>query len=250
MPQHLADETLGLLAPASSSAYFLDVDGTLLDIKPHPDDVVADPELRELLMALYDRAGGAVALISGRTIDDLDRIFAPLRLPAAGAHGAMLRFSDGSMFEAQGGDLRAASKVIEEFVRARPGLLFEDKGAALTIHYRQNPEMRQEVLELLSRCSVENDLIVLEGKMVAELKLAQFNKGTAIGTFMGRSPFSLRKPVFIGDDRTDEYGFDAVNQMDGVSIRVDRAGCATSARYRVAEPSALRAQLQTILSTF
>jgi trehalose 6-phosphate phosphatase len=250
LPPDLAEGALATLAPPASSAYFLDVDGTLLDIKPHPGDVIADPALQELLTALQKKAGGALALISGRTIDDIDRIFAPLRLPAAGTHGAMLRFGDGSTAEVQGAPLRGASTIIEAFVAAHPELLFEDKGAALTIHFRQNPELRSEVLALLSSCAVANDLVVLEGKMVAELKLAEFNKGTAIGTFMGLAPFSGRKPVFVGDDLTDEYGFDIVNKMDGLSIRVDRADHATKAHFRLVEPAALRAQLMALLSAF
>ncbi len=249
-PHDLAEGGLAALAPPASSAYFLDVDGTLLDIKPHPGDVVADPALQELLMALQEKAGGAVALISGRTIQDIDRIFAPLRLPAAGTHGAMLRFDDGSTADAQSAPLQAVSGTVEAFVAAHPGLLFENKGAALTIHFRQRPELRPEVLALLSQCAIESDFVVLEGKMVAELKLVEFNKGTAIGTFMGLSPFSGRKPVFVGDDVTDEYGFDIVNKMDGLSIRVDRVEHPTKAHFRLVEPAALRAQLMTLLTAF
>jgi len=248
LPMPLADGMLAVLAPPESSAYFLDVDGTLLDIRPQPGDVIADPALRELLLALHDKAGGALALVSGRTVEDLDRVFAPLRLPSAGTHGAKLRFGDGSTVEAQGELLRAASGIIEAFVATHSGLLFEDKGAALTVHFRHAPELRSEVLALLTSCTIENDLTVLEGKMVAELKLAQFNKGTAIGTFMKRATFSGRRPVFIGDDVTDEYGFDAVNKMSGLSIRIDRWGAATKAHYRLDEPAALRAQLAMLLA--
>ncbi len=247
LPRSLAEGALAAMAPPATSAYFLDVDGTLLDIKPHPGDVIADPALQDLLIALHARAGGALALISGRTVDDLDRIFAPLRLPAAGTHGAVLRFGDGSIVEAHGEHLRAASKAVSDYVASHPGLLFEDKGAALTVHFRQNPELRDEVLALLSGCASDDHLMVLEGKMVAELKLAQFNKGTAVGTFMGQSPFSGRKPIFVGDDVTDEYGFDIVNKMDGLSIRVDSVERATKASYRLVEPAVLRAQLASLL---
>jgi trehalose 6-phosphate phosphatase len=249
LPISLADGALASLAPPASSAYFLDVDGTLLDIRPQPGDVIADPALQQLLLALHDKAGGALALVSGRTIEDLDRIFAPLRLPAAGTHGAKLRFGDGTTIEAQGELLRAASGIIEAFVVTHPGLLFEDKGAALTVHFRHAPELRSEVLALLSSCTIENDLVVLEGKMVAELKLAQFNKGTAVGTFMNLAAFSKRRPVFIGDDVTDEYGFDIVNKMSGLSIRIDRAANNVSkAHYRLGEPAALRAQLEVLVA--
>jgi len=250
LPRDLADGALAALAPVESSAYFLDVDGTLLDIKPRPGDVVADPALQELLIALHDKTGGALALVSGRTIEDLDRIFNPLRLPAAGTHGAMLRFGDGSIAEVHGERLRPASSVIQTFVAEHPGLLFEDKGAALTVHFRHSPELRNEVLALLASCVSGDDLAVLEGKMVAELKLSHFNKGTAIGTFMGQPPFFGRKPVFVGDDVTDEYGFESVNKMNGLSIRIDRADHATKAHFRLADPAALRAELMTVLSPF
>jgi trehalose 6-phosphate phosphatase len=243
----LTEGVLASLAPPASSAYFLDVDGTLLDIQPHPGDVIADPSLLKLLTDLHDKAGGALALVSGRTVEDIDRIFAPLHLPVAGTHGAKMRFGDGSIVEVKGETLRSASAVLEAFVSAHPGLLFEDKGAALTIHFRQKPDMRTDVLALLASCTVDNDLVVLEGKMVAELKPAEFNKGTAVATFMQLAPFVGRKPVFIGDDVTDEYGFDAVNRMDGVSIRVDRVAQTTKAIYRVDQPKTVRERLSSLL---
>ncbi len=172
-------------------------------------------------------------------------LFAPLRLPAVGVHGAMMRFGDGSGFEVEGKGLREASHAIETFVAAHPGLLFEDKGASLTVHFRHLPELRAQVLAQLKSWA-SDEFLVLEGKMVAELKLAHFNKGTAIGTFMGRQPFSSRRPIFIGDDITDEYGFDTINKLDGISIRVGRAEEVTKARYRLSEPAAVRAQLGAI----
>ncbi len=248
LPLALTDGALATLAPASSSAYFFDVDGTLLDIKSQPGDVVADPALRDILTTLQDKVGGALALVSGRTIQDIDRIFAPLRFAAAGTHGAMLRFSDGLMAGVTSEPFREVSGLIEAFVAANPGLLFENKGAALTVHFRHAPEMRPAVLALLADCIQENNFVILEGKMVAELKLAQFNKGTALESFMERAPFLGRKPVFVGDDVTDEYGFAYVNKMDGLSIRVDRTESATNARFRLLDPAALRAQLTAILS--
>jgi len=247
-PELLSKAGILSLAPAESSAYFLDVDGTLLDIKPHPGDVIADAELKDLLVGLSERTGGAVALVSGRTIEDIDRIFAPLSLPAAGTHGAVIRLQDGSVSGAEGAALRAASHVLEAYVQQHQGLLFEDKGAALTIHFRHKPELREDVLALLADCAAGKDLSVLEGKMVAELKLTHFNKGTAIETFMSQAPFIGRKPVFIGDDITDEYGFVAVNQLDGCSIRVDRIGALTKAAYRLIEPCDVRAQLAQLLA--
>jgi trehalose 6-phosphate phosphatase len=246
-PELLSDAAMRSLAPAASCAYFLDVDGTLLDIKPHPDDVIADPELCKLLVALRDKAGGALALVSGRTLSDIDRIFSPFIFPAAGTHGATIRFEDGSLLNTSGDALRTASRVLEAFVAQHSGLLFEDKGPALTVHFRQNPELRMEVLALLAECAAGKDLVVLEGKMVAELKLTQFNKGTAVQAFMAQPQFKGRRPVFIGDDVTDEYGFDAVNRLKGFAIRVDRIGSMTKAAYRLMSPSDVRAQLGSLL---
>ena len=214
---------LAKLAPLSDCAYFLDVDGTLLEIRPRPQDVVANEELRALLTEIGAACNGALALVSGRMIDDVDRIFAPLALPAAGLHGAEVRFSDGSRTLAQSSVMDVARPRLRQFAADHPGLTLEDKGATLALHFRQRPELAGEVLAALAQFAQDPELAVQEGKMVAELKQVHHNKGAAIAALLETPPFCGRRPVFIGDDLTDESGFQSVNAKGGVSVRIGLA---------------------------
>jgi trehalose 6-phosphate phosphatase len=239
---------LARIAPLSSCAYFLDADGTLLDIMPRPEDVVADETLRALLAGLSGAARGALALVSGRAISDIDRIFAPLVFPVSGLHGAEIRFPDGSRISPSNGAMDGVRPPLAVFMAAHPGLRLEDKGAALAIHFRQTPELADEVLEFLARLARENGIAVQEGKMVAELKEARHDKGNGIAALLARPPFSGRKPVFIGDDLTDESGFLFVNRQGGVSVRVGSAGIASHARYRLRDQASVRSELHRLLA--
>lgn len=241
-PEVMPPGGLAKLATASSCAFFFDVDGTLLDIKPRPEDVISDEELRRLLVALARGAGGAVALVSGRMIDDIDRIFAPLVFPAAGLHGAEIRFPDGSRTRAESAVMDAARPKLRAFVAARPGARLEDKGATLAIHFRQRPDLAGEVLAFLAGFA-QGGLAVQEGKLVAELKQIQYNKGAAIAALLQAAPFLGRRPVFIGDDLTDEKGFRVVNEKGGITVRVGPVGEATEARLRLDDPAALQREL-------
>ncbi len=236
------------LAPLSGSAYFLDVDGTLLEIKPRPGDVVADADLRALLTDLACAASGALGLVSGRAIDDLDRIFAPLMFPAVGQHGAEIRFPDQSRRLPSRTAMDPVRQPLADFAAAHPGLSLEDKGAALTVHFRQAPERAGEVLEFLAKLARESGLAVQQGKMVAELKEAHHDKGRGIAALLATTPFAGRKPVFIGDDLTDESGFHFVNAQGGISVRAGSAGDATHARYLLRDPSEVRGELHRLLA--
>jgi trehalose 6-phosphate phosphatase len=246
VPEFLPPGDLAKAAPASACAFFLDVDGTLLDIRPRPEDVLADPQLRALLLGLQGAADGALALVSGRKIDDIDRIFAPLIFTAAGLHGAEIRFPDGSRIAAQGGAMDPVRPTLRDFVARHPGLRLEDKGATLAVHFRQRPELAGEVLGAVAAFA-QDGLAVQEGKMVAELKQVQYAKGTAIAALLAASPFLGRRPVFIGDDLTDESGFRFVNVQGGVSVKVGPAEGATEAQHRLVDPAALRAELGALL---
>jgi trehalose 6-phosphate phosphatase len=208
-------------------ALFLDVDGTLLEIMRHPDDVHAGPRLKHLLAAASESLGGALALVSGRTIASLDRMFAPLRFPAAGMHGLERRDANGAVHHPEGDAdrLAAARRGLIDFVQSVAGLQLEDKGAALALHYRNAPALEDECRHRIenAREAAGEDFHVQQGKMVLELKPSGRNKGTAIAAFMDEAPFHGRQPVFIGDDFTDEDGFRAVNEMGGLSIRVGEA---------------------------
>ncbi len=204
-------------------ALFLDVDGTLLGIESHPDRVVADAALRELLDRLSLQTGGALALVSGRTLAALDRIFAPLVLPAAGAHGSELRASRDGAHSGVSHVLPAGVfAALEDFAAAHDGLVLEPKPGGASLHYRRAPELEHECRRLLHTLmdGLWSGHRLIDGKMVLELVPAGASKGDAIRTLMHEVPFAGRRPVFIGDDTTDEDGFNVVNAMGGTSIRV------------------------------
>ena len=224
---------------ARRTAFFLDVDGTLLGFQERPEDVVADEALLALLRALCEKAGGAVALVSGRMISDLDRIVAPLELPAGGVHGAELRFADGRREAAAGTAIAVVREAAADFVASHPGSRLEDKGgAAIALHYRQAPELAGEIDAFLERTVTDPALAVQHGKMVAEVKPAGCHKGKAIEALMATTPFAGRAPLFMGDDLTDEHGFATVDDLGGISIKI--GGEATIARHRLADTSAVR----------
>ena len=232
-----------------SSALFLDVDGTLLEIAPRPELVRVPPGLPSLLARLADRRGGALAVISGRRIDDIDRCLRPWRGAAAGVHGGERRDAEGRLIASGDttADREAAAALdrlrppLREMERRHPGILLEDKGKTLAVHYRQAPDTEGEVraaVERLLRGEAER-LRLIAGKMVFELQPAHHGKDRAVAAFMAEAPFRGRIPVFIGDDTTDEYGFAEVNRRGGVSIRVGERGAATAAAYRLPSVSAV-----------
>ena len=217
---------------AESTALFLDVDGTLLDIQDDPAAVRANATLIELLVKLEQRLDGALSLISGRSVADIDRVFAPAKFPAAGAHGVELRIRDGE--DARQAGMRLPDGLFEkaeDFVSERPGLLVERKHAGLALHYRRAPELesvcRDFIAELMR--GLGDDFRLIDGKMVLELAPRDHHKGEAIREMLQHEPFAGRRPIFVGDDVTDEDGFHVVNELGGVSIRVG-AGTATAAR--------------------
>lgn len=233
-------------------ALFLDVDGTLLDIAPSPDAVVVPPGLPEVLAGLNERLGGAIALVTGREITVIDRLLAPLRLPVAGVHGAELRLPDGTL---KGTMVNPAMPrilaALGEFVAANEGLLIEDKGRAVAVHYRLNPALGEDV-EAFARELVESDTEGLEiqpGKMVVEVRPAKVDKGRAISLFLEEEPYLGRIPLMIGDDWTDEPAFRTANARGGRSIRVGRDKRATEANESIADPDAVRHWLANMART-
>lgn len=209
--------------PSPGYAFFFDVDGTLLDLRERPDEVACPPEVRSLLSELREAANGALALVSGRRIETLDEIFSPLRLPAAGLHGAERRDARGMLHQLHP-DPRALARVRQgavEVAQSIPGILLEDKGISLALHYRRAPEQGDAVAKRLEALVASvPEYGVKRGKMVWELRPAGCDKGRAIEAFLAEAPFADRQPVFVGDDLTDEDGFQVVNQRDGYSIRI------------------------------
>lgn len=230
---------------AADWAFFLDVDGTLLEHADTPDAVRVDGAMRNLLSDLQAGARGALALISGRSVADLDRLFAPLALAAAGQHGAERRDGAGRVHrhDFPEAPVRRAAARLAAFAGAHPGLLLEDKGRSLALHYRLAPQLEDEARALVDEVLSElgEGFELQRGKMVLELRPGGRDKGSSIAEFMAEAPFRGRVPVFVGDDLTDEFGFGVVNGMGGVSVKVGEG--TSQARWRIADAAAVRAWL-------
>jgi trehalose 6-phosphate phosphatase len=235
------------LAPRRD-ALFLDFDGTLVDIAPTPDSVRPAPGLPDLLDALSRRLGGALAIVTGRPVEAVDRFLSPLRLPVAGLHGRDRRLADGSRERGavDRGAVDAARVRLRALAERWPGTVIEDKGESVALHYRQAPEAGAAALEeaLAIEAGSGGALRLVPGKMVVELVPAGADKGAAVLALLDLPPFRGRVPVFAGDDVTDEAGFAAVNRLGGLSVRVGPAPGATSAaRAAVPDVPALHAWL-------
>jgi trehalose 6-phosphate phosphatase len=233
--------------PSIAWCLFLDVDGTLVELTDTPQGAAADAELKALLAQVRDVLGGAVALVSGRSIDRLDELFAPLRLPAAGLHGVERRSASGERFGVGGIDpeLDAARRRLQEFVAAHPAALLEDKRRTLAIHFRREPPLEAPLRRITAELAAASAgrYHVQEGSMVFELKPVGSSKATAIGDFLGEAPFLGRLPVFIGDDLTDRDGFALVESRGGIPIAV---GGRVRARVQLEDPAAVHGLLRAI----
>jgi trehalose 6-phosphate phosphatase len=233
------------LLPAHAWCLFLDVDGTLLEIVDTPFDSHAGEALKSLLRRVADRLGGAVALVSGRSIDYLDSLFAPLHLPIAGLHGVERRTAAGVLYglDIDASRLDAARATLGALVAAHPGTLLEDKGRTVAVHFRLAPQfeavVRRVVADVAANLGPSYD--VQGGNMMLEIKPSGFSKGAAIEDFMQEPPFSGRRPVFLGDDLTDLDGFQVVEARGGISIGV---GTRVTGQCQLADPQAVRAWLE------
>ncbi|HUL02950.1 MAG TPA: trehalose-phosphatase [Gemmatimonadales bacterium] len=231
--------------PRSDWAYFFDIDGTLLDIADSPGGVRLDHDLGARIEALYRFSGGAVALISGRSIRDVDALFHAVHLPAAGQHGTERRNARGHVTRhATPVTLDGAHDRLRVAVAGRAGLLLEYKGLSLALHYRRAPSLGGYAHRLVRSVLPELGGVfsIQSGKRVVELKPAGKDKGGAVREFMEETPFRGRVPVFVGDDRTDEYGFAMVNRLRGHSIKVGPGP--SVARWRLRDVAAVRAWLE------
>jgi trehalose 6-phosphate phosphatase len=223
-------------------ALFLDFDGTLADIAPRPEAVVVPPGLIEVLQRLSERLQGALAVVSGRRLADLDTFLAPLKLPAAAEHGALRRLASGRLTEPRPLDLGHATEVAEALTRRYPRLRMERKTSSVAVHYRAQPQLAQTCVAALAQaCERTPGVELLRGKCVVELKPLGVDKGQALACFMKEPPFAGRRPWFAGDDLTDEPGFAWAQQAGGIAVKVGEGP--TAARHRIADPAALRAWL-------
>lgn len=233
-----------------SWAMFLDVDGTLLDIADAPDLVHVPEHLPRLLDSVRCASGGALALVSGRSLADLDALFAPVLFPAAGLHGAERRDGVGRLhFRPLDPALASVGKRLESWAATRPGTQIEDKGGAIAVHFRRAPGEKEAARDIVEQqIEVLGGRYVLQsGKCVLEIKPRGASKARAIGEFMQEPPFAGRRPVFVGDDVTDENGFDAVRKLGGITVAVDKRR-PTNAQYGLADTSAVQAWLASWLA--
>lgn len=228
-----------------SWALFLDVDGTLIDIAETPRDVTVPRELPEQLAELSSRLDGALALVSGRSINSIDELFDPYRFPAAGLHGTEIRRErngeiDRSVLDEN--SLEGARRELEDLARKWPGMIVEDKGIAIAVHYRRVPEARSQVDHLIETLLVQlgRGWARQDGKMVVEIHPSESSKGTAIAKLMSVSPFKGRSPIAVGDDLTDEKMFEFVNMTSGRSIKVGTSTHASVARFSVDSANSIR----------
>ncbi|HEX9905475.1 MAG TPA: trehalose-phosphatase [Propylenella sp.] len=203
-------------------ALFLDFDGTFVDFAPEPDAIALRPGSVDLLAAASRSLEGALAVISGRRIADLDRFLAPLELPASGVHGQEFRPAPGDFrLRPPSPQLEQARRRLGSAIAADDPLLVEDKGGALVLHFRKHPEERDRASALAAQAVAGlSDLRAVEGHAIVEIRQRGVTKAAAIRLFMDHQPFSNRLPVFVGDDTTDEDGFRAVQNAGGFGIKV------------------------------
>jgi trehalose 6-phosphate phosphatase len=233
-----------------SCAILLDIDGTLLDLARTPREVWVPPGLAATLHALRERTNGALALVSGRSLNDIDLIFAPDLFPAIGGHGAEMRLSADS--EAVATHAPPLDKELKSrlaaIARLSPGILLEDKGYSLALHYRLAPHAEKAIYEAVSliRADLPNAPIeVLPGKCVCEIKQAGFDKATGVHELMSHDPFRGHFPIFIGDDVTDESVFAAMPDLGGLAFSVGRRAQGVAGHFD--EPRDVRAWLARLI---
>jgi trehalose 6-phosphate phosphatase len=229
---------------------FLDFDGTLVEIEDHPDDVQVDASTLQYVERLRGRVGDSLALISGRDIDVIDRLLHPLILPVAGVHGLQRRDADGHLHTPLINQcvLDEIANDIQSAFYGEPGVVIEKKTGSVAVHYRLRPDFEARCVALAEK--IENarpELYLIKGKMVCEIRLDGNDKGSVIEAFLAERPFKGRRPIFAGDDVTDESGFAAVNACGGISIKVGENP--TSAMFRATSVLELRNWFEGLLKT-
>jgi len=217
----------------NGAALFLDFDGTLTELAETPDAIQVAPHLPQLLERLRSRLGGRLAIVSGRSIADLERYVEIAGIPFSGSHGLELRLGDGTLvpLHAPRG-LDDVRDRVRRFAGERAGLLVEDKPAGVALHFRRAPEAAPAVAEFMEQLARESELVVQRGSMVVELRPPGADKGDAVRALMREEPFVGARPVFVGDDLTDEHAFAAVTEMGGAGVLVGPLR-ETAALYRL-----------------
>jgi trehalose 6-phosphate phosphatase len=255
-PEEEDDSPEAVPVPASlvphldQTAILLDIDGTLLDLVPTPREVWVPPGLAKTLNRLLERTSGALALVSGRSLNDIDLIFAPEQFPAVGGHGAEMRLSQDS--EAVATHASPMDKELKRRLAAiaklSPGILLEDKGYSLALHYRLAPHAEKAIYAAVSliRADLPNAPIeVMPGKCVCEIKHSGFSKASAVRELMTHEPFMGRRPLFVGDDVTDESVFAIMPDIGGLAFSVGRRAKGVAGHFD--DPGDVRAWLAHLL---
>lgn len=229
-------------------AFFFDVDGTLAAIQSQPESVSIPAPVRQHLQQLSQLSQGALALVSGRPIAQLDALVSPLTAPAAGVHGAERRDAHGRLHRHSlpGDIVSTLQSELQATLDQWPGTLLEIKGMAFALHYRNAPAYETAIMQLAEDAVARFPALALQpGKCVVELKPQGIDKGAAVREFMQEAPFTGRIPVFVGDDLTDEKGFLAVNAMQGISVKVGEG--TSHARFRLGSVEAVWQWLEQLL---
>jgi trehalose 6-phosphate phosphatase len=252
----LRRECADVLSPDSidlnRTAFLLDVDGTLLEIAEKPEAVIIPPSLGDTLRELLRRSGGAVALVSGRTIETLDRLFRPLLMPAVGQHGAEMRLSAHGPLLQHGTSLSPALRSrIHHLAEGDRHILVEEKSNSLAVHYRLAPQqeafLKREVPQIVAAEAEPDSVEVMFGKAVIDIKPKLFNKGSAVREVMAAAPFAGRRLVFIGDDTTDEFVFAILPELNGIGYSVGRVVSGTRGTF--SSPAHVRSWLAHIAAS-
>jgi trehalose 6-phosphate phosphatase len=234
---------------ANDQCLFLDIDGTLVEFTDTPSQTFADDEIKLLLDQSKQRLGGAVALVSGRQINTMDQLFAPLQLPAAGLHGVERRDATGALHGAKFEDhrLSRARKALALLADSYPGTIVEDKGRNIAVHFRLAPQFGELILRSVEAIAapLAEDYQLQDGVMMVEIKPRGYTKGSAVASFMREAPFAGRRPVFVGDDLTDRDGFAAVEALGGISVSV---GERVRGQYQLEDVESVRRWLREFVS--
>ena len=231
-------------------AILLDIDGTLLDLAPTPREVWVPPGLARTLNGLLEKTAGALALVSGRSLNDIDLIFAPEQFPAVGGHGAEMRISaDNESVATHAPPMdKELKRRLAAIARLSPGILLEDKGYSLALHYRLAPHAEKAIYEAIAliRADLPDAPIeLMPGKCVYEIKHSGFNKATGVLELMAHEPFRGRRPIFIGDDVTDESVFALMPDLGGLAFSVGRRAMGVADHFD--EPRDVRQWLARLL---
>jgi trehalose 6-phosphate phosphatase len=233
--------------PGSHDALFLDFDGTLAELAEHPDRVKIPAELPGLLACAAAALDEALAIVSGRRLASIDALLEPMRFCGAGLHGAELRLDPRETAPPLQPRMDQAAAWLAARLEGEARLWVEDKGLALALHYRGAPQRAGDARKLLEQAVEGLEMEILAGHDVFEARPRGVNKGEALRTLMRGAPFAGRRPVYVGDDTTDEDGIAAAQALGGIGIRVGAGPSA--AAYRLENPEAVRAWLAGFAAT-